>query len=276
MQRSAVVWRTVLPVGASGIAEVKPVLVLRHWASGARSGPQRTLSGPTRAAGAARAPEVQRAASLRVGHRAVPLADAGGNTRLSLPAGRYRLSADGELGSFGRCEREIDVSETTAEPVDLTVPENPTVRVDTSRILDMTLGITTATMFRQLDPGEVDGEDVPMPDGERATFRISTHEDGELLVRFVEIPGPGATLVIEGPPQTHIRARFVGPDGKPVAASLEVRRELRSFRTACSLPRRRGLARALPTPVSRSRGTDAAALPQCGRWRRISSSRAGV
>lgn len=164
------------------------------------------------------------------GLTATEVTDEDGNTRLALPAGRYRLSADGELGPFGRCAREIDVGETTAEPVDLTVPKNPTVRVDTSRILGMTLGITTATLFRELDPDEVDGTDVPIPDGERATFRVSTHEDGELLVNFVEIPGPGATLVIEGPPQTHIRARFVGPDGKPVAASLEIRRELGSFR----------------------------------------------
>jgi hypothetical protein len=152
-----------------------------------------------------------------------------GSARFSLPTGHWRLLADGELGPFGRSEREFDVAEGALDPVELVVPKNPTVRVDASRIQGMTFGITTARQFRGLDPEAVDGKDVPIPEGERATFRISLSAEGELLVRFVEIPGPGATLVLEGPPEMHVRARFVGPDGKPTPGELRLQRELGSF-----------------------------------------------
>ena len=142
--------------------------------------------------------------------------------------GSRRLPAPPSLRR-SRSEREFEVGEAPLEAVELTVPKNPTVHVDTSRIQDMTFGITTATQFRALDPAEVDGKDVPIPVGERATFRISMREDDELLVRFVETSGPGASLVLDGPPQMHVRARFVGPDGKPAPGELRLQRELGSF-----------------------------------------------
>jgi hypothetical protein len=186
----------------------------------------------------ARAADGEPAAEVRIsavrasdGFSATEPTDGNGAATLSLPAGHYRLRADGELGAFGRFDGELDVGDARLEPLDLTVPRNPTVHVDASRVQGMTIGITTATQFRRLDPAAVDGREVPVPAGERATFRISTQEDSDLLVHFVEIPGPGAALVLEGPPVTKLTAHFVGPDGKPVPATLQVQRELGSFQS---------------------------------------------
>jgi hypothetical protein len=152
-----------------------------------------------------------------------------GRAQLSVAPGHYRVLADGELGTWSRAEGIVNVGAGAPTAVDLTVALNPTVHVDASRIGHMTLGITTADAFRQLDPGAVNGTYVPVPSGERATFRISTWEEGELLVKFVEIPAPGSTLVLEGPPVTRLKAHCVGPDGQPMSANLEVRREQKTW-----------------------------------------------
>lgn len=150
--------------------------------------------------------------------------DERGKVHLMLPVGDYMLRGDGELGRYGRCEHALVVADDKPETVQLVVPTNPTVTVDTSRIDGMTFGITTGTGYRELETSAEGSVEIPFPVDERATFRISHRNEGDLVVRFVEIPGPGQTMVLEGPPETMIRARFVGPDGRPVPASLRLER----------------------------------------------------
>lgn len=152
------------------------------------------------------------------------LTDALGEAHLDLPPGIYVLHGDGELGRFGRSQRELVVAADRTTIAPLVVPKNPTVLVDTKQIDHMNFGITTATRFRELATSPTELLEIPIPVDERATFRISHQDDGDLVVRFVEIPGPGQTMVLEGPPVTKVRARFVGPDGKPVPASLRLER----------------------------------------------------
>jgi hypothetical protein len=187
----------------------------------------REVSVRAHAANGEPAPKVRIVAvRLRDGFTATAFTDANGTVALSLPNGRYVLSADGELGAFGRGERELEVGDANLDLVEIVVPKNPTVRVDASRIQGMTVGITTATQYRLLDDFAIDGADVPIPVGVRATFRVSLHEGDDLLVRFVEVSEPGSKLVLEGPPEMRVTARFVGPDGRPVPATLRLKREL--------------------------------------------------
>ncbi|MBK8096132.1 MAG: hypothetical protein IPK26_03445 [Planctomycetes bacterium] len=152
-------------------------------------------------------------------------ADDDGMVELAAPAGAYRLLADGELGRWGRTEVALDVDASAVPTQSLSLPRNPTVRVDASRVQDLTLGITTADAFLQLYPAAVDGKDVPVPQ-EPATFRISTRADGELPVRHVPVPAPGSALVLEGFPETRVLAHFVDPDGAAIAGTLVVQRRL--------------------------------------------------
>ncbi|MCB9876009.1 MAG: carboxypeptidase regulatory-like domain-containing protein [Planctomycetes bacterium] len=165
------------------------------------------------------------------GQTATAETDEHGDVRLPVAPGSYRVLADGHLGTWGRAESIADVTAAAEVTLRLTVPRNPTVRVDASRVLDMTVGITTATDYRALDAAGIDGADVPVPAGERATFRVSTwQDDDELGVRFFEVPAPGGVVVLEGPPPSHVKAHFVGPDGEPVEARLSLQRQAGEWR----------------------------------------------
>lgn len=179
---------------------------------------------------AAPAPEV-RVALIRNsdGFTATAETDEAGRLRLLAPAGRYRLLADGELGVFGRNSMELEIREGKAASPVIVVPRNPTVRVDASKVIGFTVGITTATQFRQLDPEAIDGEDVPVPAGERATFRISLRHEGELIVRHVEVPAPGADILLEPLATTRLKGQCIGPDGHPSAAQLHVSSGMRAW-----------------------------------------------
>jgi hypothetical protein len=181
----------------------------------------------------ARAPTGEPAAGVRIsvvrasdGLTATGRSGDGGDVEFSVAPGRYQVLADGELGTWGTATGAVDVRKGDKASTTLTVPRNPTVRVDASRVLGMRVGLTTARAFRRLEPAEIDGKDVPVPAGVRATFRVSQWERRELTVNHVDVPEPGSTVVLEGAPVTWLRARLLGPDGEPVQGTLSVRREL--------------------------------------------------
>jgi hypothetical protein len=147
--------------------------------------------------------------------------DEAGLAELLLPEGRFRALVDGGLGPFGDSETAFEVGQAPRAPLTLNVPKNPTVRVDVSKVAGMGIAIATATRSRWLELPDEGTCEVPVPRGEPARFRITTDESG-VPARFMDVPPPGSSLVLEPLPSTTVWARFVGPDGKPVAASLSV------------------------------------------------------
>jgi len=155
--------------------------------------------------------------------------DEAGTAKLSVAPGHYRVFADGQLGEWGRCEVEVDVASGSAATVAIPLPRNPTVKVDASRVEDMRIGLTTAEGYRELFLDGKADVDVPVPVGQRATFRVSCDEHRELLVRFFDVPAPGGKVVLDGPPVTRLRARCVDPDGETVEASLRIERQIGAY-----------------------------------------------
>jgi hypothetical protein len=148
--------------------------------------------------------------------------EGGASVEWSLPPGSYEVSADGELGTWGRASQALAVGADDAS-ITLEVPRNPTVRVDAARIPGARVGLTTARDYRLVSGEELERGLVTIPEGERAMFRITDREWGELVVNFVEIPPAGAArdavIPLDLGPTTTIRARPVGPEGEPTRGS---------------------------------------------------------
>jgi hypothetical protein len=150
--------------------------------------------------------------------------------RLEVAPGRYRVFAGDSLGIWGRAEGAIEVAAGGEATVRLNLPRNPTVRVDASCVLDLDVHLVTTTEQRLLYSEEIDGADVPVPVGERVVFRVDVNAVGERCSHFIEVPGPGANVVLTGPPLTLVKASFVGPDGTPVRARLSLQRVAGEYR----------------------------------------------
>jgi hypothetical protein len=155
--------------------------------------------------------------------------DTEGAAAFSLPPGRYDVLADGELGAWGVARATVELKEGETPTLAVRVPRNPTVRVDASRLRgqEVRIGITTESQWRRLEFDAIDGKDVPVPAEGRATFRVSGDADGELLVRFFEIPSArDAPVVLDWPAPTRLVAHLVDEEGKPLSGHLSVERSI--------------------------------------------------
>ncbi|MBN2491868.1 MAG: hypothetical protein JXQ29_13560, partial [Planctomycetes bacterium] len=182
--------------------------------------------------------------------------DAAGAATFSLPAGRYEILVDGELGEWGTARRDLELEDgSAAATVALEVPRNPTVAVDASRVRGLRLALTTARQFRRLEPEQIDGKRVPVPAGERAVFRVSGEEDGELLVHFIDVPpqssGDDRPVVLDWLPVTRVTARLRAPDGSAARGRLRIVRERGNPAFETAEPR----TESTEAPVARTRLT---------------------
>ncbi len=196
-----------------------------------------------------------RASAVRTANGATYTGHTGsdGSLLFELPAGRYRILVDGELGPFGDAEAEVTIGVSSTDEasgdsdaigpssrLEIVVRPNPVLRVDTSRVPDdASMRITTRTRSRDLDRDEL-ARGLPVPVAEPAFVRVSGFDAGEHYVRYLALPKPSDTnapfttnlgadpLVIEWVPATTVTARATTPDGAVATGVLVIEREATS------------------------------------------------